>query len=284
MNRLVILILLVITLSANGADSKSDILIWRGDTLRLLSDPLALHPNYNKLSIIIDSLLVHEDKAINPEKYEAEEVEVLSFFAEWFVLENRLYLSNIFAEHDKRVKVDLKHLFGEEVKSNLVSAAWVTDSLLVKKGKCIESGCNPIFETETMLQFRDGLFISSKTYNNYIIHESKFAADPNPQHYLDYIYSQINWKGLPDLKDHNIHVFISVQPDYDGKIDSIVSADTYMFDGAEINTDTNNIFIKEGIRIARLVPDWDVIYHRGKIANRTLILIFDDNQKRRYAQ
>lgn len=164
-----------------------------------------------------------------------------------------------------------------------MSATWVTDSLLVIKGKSIESGYNPIFETETILQFRDGLFISSKTYDNYIIHESKSAADPNPQHYLDYIYSQINWRGLPDLKDHYIQVFIGVQPGYDGQIESINSGYTFMLDSTEIFTDTNNIFIKEGIRIARLVPDWDVIYHRGKIANRTLILIFDDNQKRRYA-
>lgn len=107
MNRLIILFLFFIILSAKSSGYNSDILILKGDTLTLFSNPLVLHPRYNELSIIIHSLLVKEDRRLNPVKYESEEVEVFLCYAEWTVTEDKLYLSNIYADHDNRVKVDL---------------------------------------------------------------------------------------------------------------------------------------------------------------------------------
>ena len=52
----------------------------------------------------------------------------------------------------------------------------------------------------------------------------------------------------------------------------------------EIITDRNNIFIKEAIRIAGLIPDWDVVYQRGKIVSRGLSIVFDDRNKNKYAR
>ena len=169
----------------------------------------------------------------------------------------------------------------------MLFANWVTGKLYVPKGQCIEYvhlGYNSIYETETVIEFNDGVLVSSKTYNNYIAKKSKFRTDPNPNNYLEFVYSKVNWEKLPDLKNKHIQVSIGVQPNKDGQIDSLLSNYTYLLDSSELITDTTNIFIKEAIRIVKLIPDWDLTYQRDTIVRRGLSLMFDENNKRKYAR
>ncbi len=289
-----ILIFLLISLAANATSQVGDILIWKGDTLKLFSNPLELRSDSKELSKIIASELENEYRRLYPKKYETEEdVSLVStacwrgYVAEWTIISDRIYLSNIYVWYDSKVKVDLKKVFGNELIGNLLFANWVTGKLYVPKGKCIEYvhlGYNSIYETETVIEFNDGVLVSSKTYNNYIAKKSKFATDPNPNNYLEFVYSKVNWEKLPDLKNKHIQVSIGVQPNKDGQIDSLLSNYTYLLDSSELITDTTNIFIKEAIRIVKLIPDWDLTYQRDTIVRRGLSLMFDENNKRKYAR
>lgn len=289
-----ILLFLLISLTANATSQVGDILIWKGDTLQLFSNPLELRSDSKELSKIIASELENEYRRLYPKKYETEEgVSLISTacwrgcVAEWTIISDKIYLSNIYVWHDNKVKVDLKKIFGNELTGNLLFANWVTGKLYVPKGRCVEYvhlGYKSIYETETVIEFNDGVLIASKTYNNYIAKKSKFTTDPNPNNYLEFVYSKVNWEQLPDLKNKHFQVSIGVQPNQDGQIDSLLSNYTYLLDSSELITDTTNIFIKEAIRIVKLIPDWDVIYQRDTIVPRVILLLFDENQKRKYAR
>jgi len=289
-----ILVFLLISLTANATSQVGDILIWKGDTLQLFSNPLELRSDSKELSKIIASELENEYRRLYPKKYETEEdVSLIStacwrgYVAEWTIISDKIYLSNIYVWYDSKLKVDLKKIFGNELTGNLLFANWVTGKLYVPKGQCIEYvhlGYNSIYETETVIEFNDGVLVSSKTYNNYIAKKSKFTTDPNPNNYLEFVYSKVNWEKLPDLKNKHIQVSIGVQPNDDGQIDSLLSNYTYLLDSSELITDTTNIFIKEAIRIVKLIPDWDVIYQRDAIVRRGILLLFDENNKRKYAR
>lgn len=292
--KLSIILFLFISLTANATSQVGDILIWEKDTLTLFSNPLELRTDKDELSKIIDSLLLAEDRRLYPKKYEAEVVETMNstacwrgYIAEWTIINDKLYLSNIYACHDNKVRIDLKQIFGKEIQDNLLFANWVTDKLVVPKGECIEYvhlDYKSIYETETIIETKDGKLVESRTYKNYIARKSKFTTDPNPKNYLDFIYSQINWKNLPDLKNKHIQVSIGIQPNQEGQIDSLLSDYTYVLDSCSLISDRNNVYFKEAIRIAELIPDWDVIYQRGQIVSRNLTIIFDESMKNKYAR
>lgn len=287
-------ILLLFSLTANATAQVADILIWKGETLSLFSNPLELRSDWKEISKIISLELENEDKRLYPEKYKSEEVEAMfstacwrGYVAEWIIINDKIYLNNIYACHDNKVKVDLKKIFGKELKDNLLFGDWITNKLNVPKGECIEYvhlGYNSIYETETILDLNKGVLVDSKTYNNYISKESKFSIDPNPNNYLDFIYTQVDWKKIPDLKNNHIQVFIGIQPNKDGKIESILSNYTYMLDYNGIITDSNNVFIKEAIRIAELIPDWEVVYQRGLITSRSFSIVFNEKNRKKYAR
>lgn len=289
-------ILLLFVLTVNATAQVADILIWKGETLSLFSNPLKLRSDWKEISKIIDLELENENKRLYPERYKSEEDETMvlagcwrSYVAEWVIINDKIYLNNIYACYSHKVKVNLKKIFSKELKDNLLFADWITNKLNVPKGECIEYvhlGYYSIYETETILDFTKGVLVDSKTYNNYIAKKSKFSIDPNPNNYLDFIYTQVDWKKIPDLKNNHIQVFIGIQPNKDGKIDSILSDYTYYVDysDGEVITDRNNVFIKEAIRIAELVPDWSVVYQRGLITSRSFSIVFNENNRKKYAR
>ena len=291
---LTILLFLFISLATNATSQFGDILIQQGDTFALFSNPLELRSNCEGLSKNIIAELEYEDRRLYPEKYEAEAVESMSstacwrgYLAEWTLINDKIYLSNIYACHNNKVKVDLIKIFGEELKENLLFGNWITDKLVVPLGNCIEYvnlDYKSIYETETIMEFKDGILVTSKTYNNYIARKSKFTSDPNPNNFSKFIYTQINWDKLPDLTNKHIQISIGIQPNPEGKIDSLLSDYTYMLDSSTLIIDRNNIFFKEAIRIAELIPDWDVIYQRGRIVSRNLTIVFDETYKKKYAR
>jgi hypothetical protein len=287
-----ILILLAITLTVKATSQTGDIIIWQGDTLTLFSNPLELRSDWTTLKKNITTEIENEDRRLYPQKYEKDEVEALfstgcwrGYIAEWKLEDNKIYLNNIYACNDYKVKVDLKKLFQNEFKDDLLFANWLNSKLIVPKGKCIELinlDYKSIYEKEIVIEFKNGLLTNIKTYNNYVSKRSKFSKDPNPNNFIDFMYSRIDWDKLPDLTNKHIQVSIGIQPNSKGHIDSIIGEYTYLYDGMEIITDRNNIFIKEAIRIAKLLPDWEVIYQRGIIVSRGLTIVFDENHKKKY--
>lgn len=62
-----ILVFLLISLAANATSQVGDILIWKGDTLKLFSNPLELRSDSKELSKIIASELENEYRRITKE-------------------------------------------------------------------------------------------------------------------------------------------------------------------------------------------------------------------------
>jgi hypothetical protein len=289
-----ILFFVLLSLTVNATSQFGDILIWNGDTLILFSNPLELRSDWKELNEIIITEIENEDRRLYPQKYEKEEVEALfstacwrGYIAEWKIVNNKINLNNIYACHDQKVKVDLKKLFQKEFNENLLFADWINGELIVPKGEVIEwvnLGYKSIFEKELVLEFNNGELTETKTYINSIAKKSTFFADPNSNSFLDFVYSRIDWDILPELENKHIQVFIGIQPNKDGLLDSIIGKYTYMLDGTEIITDENNVFLKEAKRITELIPDWDVVYQRGLIVSRGFMIVFDENNKNKYTR
>lgn len=288
--KLTLLVFLLIALTASATSQSGDILIWKGDTVRLFSNPLELRPDWEKLhkSIIVE--LEKEDERLYPQKYKGEVEELGStacwrgYTVEWKIVDDKIYLNNIYACYDRKVKINLKKLFFKEFSFDLLFANWISGKLFIPKGKCIywqNFGYDSIFENEIVLEFENGILKETTAYSNFIKKSSKFTLDPTLD-YLDFINRNINWDKLPDLKNEHYQVFVGIQPNYEGAIDSIIWKDTYMVYGAKLITDRYNVFIKEAVRIAKLMPDWDVIYQRGSIVARCISVVFNKYRIKKY--
>ncbi len=292
-----VMLSLFLSLPSYATAQFGDILIWKGDTMALFSNPLTLRSDYDSLQIRIMDEIESQDRLLHPEKYKSDTIESIystacwrGYVAEWIIVEDHISLSNIYHCHDRSVKIDLKKIFPDECRQGLIFAGWVNGELISPQGNCIEyvhMGYESIYEKETVFEFEGGLLTGTKIYHKRVVKESNFYKD-NLNQILEFLYSNINWKDIPDLEDKHIQVYVGIQPNENGSIDSILTKYThmyaYMLDGIEIITDQENIFIKETIRIAKLIPDWDVIYQRDKIVARGLSLLFDENQRKKYAR
>ena len=91
-----------------------------------------------------------------------------------------------------------------------------------------------------------------------------------------FIYSNINWKRIPDLKNEKVGVIVSFQSCEIAKPDSVKI----------LRRADNEIFNKEVLRVVKLLPDWDVYYRLGKVYRMRwrLAIIFDEERRRKYAR
>jgi len=290
---LLFLMTLILPKVANATAQFGDILIWKGDTLTLFSNPLHSHPAWSDLFYKIVIELENEAKRLFPEKHGAEEDPMLfstacgrHYIAEWKIKNDSLFLTNIYACHYREVKIDMNKMFNIGSDDGLLFADWVTDELIVPKGDLIEYvhiGYYRIFETEIVLEISNGLLANERLYSNFIKSRSEFASAENPNTILEFIYSRIAWEDLPDLNNRKILVRIGIQPDETGQIERILPEYTFMIDGNEVVSDLSNEFIMEAIRIAKLIPDWDVVYRRGIIVRRGIGIHFSNEMRKRYA-
>jgi len=264
----------------HATSQAGDILIWNGDTLTLHSNPLEDLPNNKKNREIIYNEALRIDKQINPEKYSTGTYEDNStanwrgYVAEWKIIDNQIYLSKIYSRGHV---IDLKLIFPDLLDGNLIKGDWITNDLIVPKGKCIvwiNLGYKSIFENEQILSFKDGFLIKSTNFSNYYKRRSTIN---NTQ---DFICKNVRWKQLPRLNDKSIEVFLVVQPNIDGKIDSIIWHQSFILEDGKILDKMNNPFVMETVRIAKLFPDWDVLIHRGKIRESVIVIFFDKRHKK----
>ena len=301
----VIIVILFFPLSLFATPQIGDILIWKGDTLELHSNPLRLLKNYDSLSMRISNELYRQAKAIYKE--EADKINATStdcwrgYRAEWIVQNDSIFLNNIYHCYNDKVKANLNYIFPNIVKEQKVFASWINGELYMPQGKCIEyvhMGYESIFEQEIVLSVEKGLLKNYETYHNQAIRFAELYEKTHSVDIYEFQYININWENLPDLTNKHIQVFIGVQPNGQGQIESIDEEYTYAhFAEFTINndssrnvvnnifiTDENNIFIREGIRIAKLIPAWDVFYQRGKIRGLSLSIVFSEDNKKRFVR
>ena len=267
-----ITILFICILKLNATGQVGDIIIWNGDTLTLFSNPLEQYENIDSLRPV---LFGKEETGINTACWRG-------YIAEWSLIGNNLYLTNIYCcNYD--IKADLKLLFPENYIDGKIHASWVDGLLFIPIGKCIEyihMDYESVYEKEIELDFKNGLLIDTLTYYNKILRKSDFVYTP------EYAYNKVDWRIIPEMRNNRIQLFVGIQPRENGSIDSILTKNTYalIYGDTLVISDTNNIYIKEAMRVARTIPDWPVIIKRNSILPCGISLLFDEDNRKKYVR
>lgn len=241
-----------------------DILIFKGDTLSLFSNPLEQY---------LDS---KSERIFNGKKLEWTSTACYrGYRATWEVSNDSLFLIKVqkgcYSETPEYF--DLKSEFGSE----RVFAHWFTGKTLAPKGKQIHyvhSGYDSFYEKELVLTFTSGLLSAQIEYDNSKSYKSIFTE--NQDSLQTFIYTNIDWSKIPDLKDESIKVFVTIQSSETLKPDSI-----QIIRGSE-----NELINEEAIRVIELLPEWDVYYQKGKVYRMkwTIPIIFNEEKRKKYAR
>ncbi len=244
-----------------------DRLIYKGDTISIYANPLeqlykndTLRPNY---------FGIKEDCGLSScwRGYQAE----------WTIIGDELYLTGIFSccYEEKKIKADLKLLFGDKCINNKVKAYWVTGDFISPQGKLlyyVHLGYASIYEKEVEFHFKNGKLIGTKTYDNSKSRTSIYREDQKKLR--EYIYKRINWDTLPQNQDQ-ITIFIQFSANSKGIIDS-----------TKIIRGHNKVFDSEAIRVIKTIPKWDILYSKGQLVrmNWTMPITFNEENRRKYGQ
>ncbi len=271
MKRLLLLLLIaVLTQSTFATPLNRDRIIIENDTFFVYSDLLKTYVRKDSVFENIYKKVEDLEKTLNPG---ADEYEVIQVYGIWEIIENKVFLVKMTdGVHD----IDLNELFNEKKPNGKVFADWLTDTIYISKGEILAVGVTPIREYETKLILENGVLISRTNYTNQVLKESDFLTDN------EFIYKHINWDSIPDINEQTVQVYIGIQPRDNGKLNYIDSS--FAIIDNEMISDKENPFIKEAIRIARLVTDWNVVIQRDKITPQLMTIYFDKRLKKKYAR
>lgn len=261
--------LILFPISILATAQAHDILIWKGDTFKLFTNPLELIPNKN----------IYKAKLFGNGEAGMSTACWRGYIGEWEIIEKEIFLTNIYScnYHHNKTKANLKKLFGSFCKKGKVKAGWVNGDLLIPKGKCkhyIHDAYDSFYEKEIVLTFKEGKLQKQTEYDNSKSHKSIYTE--NHDKFKEFIYSNINWDLIPDLKDKEVKVVVSIRS---GK-----TAKTYKLEILKVAE--KYIFKKEAIRVLKLLPDWDVYYKSGKVYEMVwnLFIIFNEENRKNYSQ
>ncbi|MFO8234638.1 MAG: hypothetical protein R6U04_04425, partial [Bacteroidales bacterium] len=200
------------------------------------------------------------------------------YIADWTIIENEIYLTNIFSLNysNDSIKSDLKTVFGAEYENGKVKATWISEQLVIPKGKLIHylDKAYQFYESELALNFKNGKLVEKKVYDNTKSYKSIFTE--NQDSLQNFIYTNIDWKKVPDLKNEKVKVFINITS---GETSKTASADI-------IRGSDNEMLNQEALRVVNLIPEWNVYYKRGEFYRiRWLVtVIFDEQKRMKYAR
>ena len=119
-----------------------------------------------------------------------------------------------------------------------------------------------------------GLLSEQIEYDNSKSYKSIFTE--NQDSLKTFIYTNINWNKISDLKDESIKVFVTIQSSETLKPDSI-----QIIRGSE-----NELINEEAIRVIEMLPEWDIYYRQGKVYRMkwTIPIIFNEEKRKKYAR
>jgi hypothetical protein len=281
-----IIILFIVLIRNVAIGQSSDILIWKSDTLNLYSNPLDLSIEWGDFGQIIENKIEEE----RTKKSNDSEIEIWpwrNYTTEWLIENDSLFLTKIKSIYDKDIEINLQ---GKIIKKqNKIFADSINGKLIVFYGSCIicignHVGNTSVYSKETVLEFKNGVLSKKTDYNNSFLKESKLSSmDPNE--YLNFIYGNVNWSKLPELKKKEYHqVIVTVKPKQNGRLKKIDWKNTYLiFNDNIIIQDKANSFIKEAVKVVKKVPDWNVVIRHGKILNQTFVIFLNEQMKNKYA-
>ena len=219
-----------------------DILIWKNDTISINSSLLFSHPNFDRLDFFGGKKPANSTACGR------------GYIAEWKIINNELYLSNIYScdYSDNNIKSDLSKLFPNEFKNGMVRADWYNDKLYIPNGKLI-SREHKIYESEWELKIRNGEIKGSKLIDNSHFYKSIYTQ--NNDSLRNFIIKNVNWNNIPTLEKglHKVYGIISSgksRTDFKIKIKSATK---------------NKDLEKEAMRILKSLPEFDFYFYRGEV-------------------
>ena len=248
-----------------GTAQIPDLLIYKGDTLYIYSNPLERYPNIDSLR---DRLFGNKEGCLTTACWR-------EYQAEWTVINDQLFLTNIYSccYKDDHVKSNLKELFGDHFIDGKVEANWVTGNLLVSQGKFlfyVYSDYYNVHEGQNELIFKNGKQVATKNYDNSKSRQSEYSKDN--EKLFSHVYSQIQWEKLP-YEDKKVKIFVEFSANEQGLIDSVKVLKGY-----------DNQFNEEAIRVIKTIPEWDIIYIKGEHQRRAWIfpVLFSEENRLKY--
>jgi hypothetical protein len=281
MKKFIYIVSIIFATMANG--QSTDVLIWKSDTLNLYSNPLELKADWEQLTPVITSQI-----ELNRFEKSKDSVILINFWrnykTEWFIENDSLYLTDLSSLYSSEKNIGLNKVFSTIEKR--IFADWVNSSLTTFRGTCtvcmgIHHKNTSIYPNEKLLEFKNGVLIKTTDYKNSVLRESEFlSSDPNI--YYSFIYRNVEWSKLPDLSNKHLQVWVSVEPRKNGKLRNIDWKNTYLIDGSNLIDDPENTYIKEAVRIAKKIPEWNVVIRHDKILNQNLSIVFNEQIKKKY--
>ena len=241
--------------------SLPDLLIWENDTIPIQSFPLE---DYSKVNII----KLFSEKGIKTNDW----AQIKNYQAEWKIIENKLYLSNIYSGNYKKdnYKADLNDLFPAKSNNGLILANWYSNTLFAPKGKHIWLGVSPgckIFESEWEISISKGVILNKELKKeNY--YQSVYTQNRGDS-LRNFIANKINWNNIPILEEGKEKVYASIKTGKT-KTDFTIKVRS-----------RNEKLIEETTRVLKLLPEFDFYYRRGEVYRMgyTMPITFDEQKR-----
>lgn len=260
----IICILIYIPFITWATWQNGDILIWNRDTLSILTNPLEKRSDIED----IRKSLLQQSFALSTACWNG-------YIAQWKIENNKLYLINIF-NCDLSAKADLKKLLTQDCKKDRVWADWFTDTIIIPKGRMLFSlnlGYAYFYEKELHLFLKAGKIIGQKEYDNTKTHLSVFGYTNTTDSLSKYMYAYLNWGKIPHIQGTE-KVYVSTQTGcnrHPQKVELL---------RASKNIQLNN----EVLRVFHSLPDWDVLYAKGKCYHftYTVCIVFSEEIRKKY--
>lgn len=169
----------------------------------------------------------------------------------------------------KGIDANLKDVFPSDYKNGKVEANWFSGNILAVKGDIlvhIYQTFESVYETEIEFSMKDGRLEQVKTYDNSKAYSSSY---PGESKLFDFLVANTNHCLLPDtVKQARIYLRIDSVGD-NKKIEKVIILKGF--------SDKCN---EEAIRVVKSIPEWEVIYRKGKPdkGRWTLPITFDSSK------
>ncbi len=265
MNRFIIFCISLFLFFATKA--KADIIIINGETFALTSEsPLNQYPLVKNIK---EKLISYRTRAYDDP--------CDSYNAEWTLVNNELYLTNIYSCNDnkRQYKTDLTPLFNDgisKVENGTIKAVWFTGDIWITKGKQFYTSTYmmPIYAVESRVTVLNGKIRGIKEFVNPSVKDAVYNEDSDAR--TKFINDHINWSVIPSLKSGAKRVVIVFQPGISGKPENI----------SLFKPNDNKVLNDEAIRVISLLP-WVAYYWHGEIIKKPVlisVLFSEDNRPR----
>jgi len=256
--------LIIYPLAATATGQAGEILIWNNKKYSLFSNPLESYPQFDQI----------RRKLFGEKPGESNTGCVRGYIAEWQIIDDILYLTNIYGCNNSTTKADLNSIFPNITQNGKIKADWVNEILLVPSGKCIlygNLGYSAIYETESELTIQNGKLVETKVYDNTKSHISIFTQKPDSL--MKFIDQTIKWDIIPDTINKPTRIIFILSTTDTNK------PDIRMLRGSGIK-----LYDNEALRVVSKIPDWDVYFQRGKVYKMDWVLpiIFSKEKKIKY--